>query len=74
LLAKIFVTPQVVRFPDGQLRKITYRLQPYIADDPEQALIASKESEVHISVESFAPSLTVIFRCPTLTLLRSAAY
>ena len=33
-------TPEVVRFPDGHFRKAVYGLGPYIADYPEQALLA----------------------------------
>jgi Plavaka transposase len=33
-------TPEVVRFPDGHFRKVIYGLGPYIADYPEQALLA----------------------------------
>ena len=33
-------TPEVVRFPDGHFRKVMYGLGPYIADYPEQALLA----------------------------------
>jgi hypothetical protein len=33
-------TPEVVHFPDGHFRKVIYRLGPYIADYPEQALLA----------------------------------
>jgi len=33
-------TPEVVRFPDGHFRKVVYGLGPYIADYPEQALLA----------------------------------
>jgi hypothetical protein len=32
--------PEVVHFPDGHFRKAVYRLGPYIADYPEQALLA----------------------------------
>jgi hypothetical protein len=32
--------PEVVRFPDGHFRKVVYGLGPYIADYPEQALLA----------------------------------
>jgi hypothetical protein len=32
--------PEVVRFPDGHFRKVIYGLGPYIADYPEQALLA----------------------------------
>jgi hypothetical protein len=34
-------TPEVVRFPDDHFRKVVYGLGPYIADYPEQALLAS---------------------------------
>ena len=33
-------TPKVVRFPDGHFRRVIYGLGPYIADYPEQALLA----------------------------------
>lgn len=33
-------TPEVVRFPDSHFRKVIYGLGPYIADYPEQALLA----------------------------------
>ncbi|KAH9013796.1 hypothetical protein EDB83DRAFT_2508700 [Lactarius deliciosus] len=33
-------TPEVVRFPDDHFRKVIYGLGPYIADYPEQALLA----------------------------------
>jgi hypothetical protein len=33
-------TPEVVRFPDGKFRRVIYGLGPYIADYPEQALLA----------------------------------
>ena len=32
--------PEVVRFPDGHFRKVIYGIGPYIADYPEQALLA----------------------------------
>ena len=32
--------PEIVRFPDGHFRKVIYGLGPYIADYPEQALLA----------------------------------
>jgi hypothetical protein len=32
--------PEVVHFPDGHFRRVIYRLGPYIADYPEQALLA----------------------------------
>jgi Plavaka transposase len=33
-------TPEVARCPDGHFRKVIYDLGPYIADYPEQALLA----------------------------------
>jgi hypothetical protein len=33
-------TPEVVRCPDGHFRRAIYGLGPYIADYPEQALLA----------------------------------
>ena len=46
-LAKILETlkpgmmvPEVVCFPDGHFRKVIFGLGPYIADYPEQALLA----------------------------------
>jgi Plavaka transposase len=33
-------TPEVVRFADDHFRKVVYGLGPYIADYPEQALLA----------------------------------
>jgi hypothetical protein len=33
-------TPEVVRFPDGHFRKVIYGIGAYIADYPEQALLA----------------------------------
>jgi len=33
-------TPKVVHFSDGHFRKVIYGLGPYIADYPEQALLA----------------------------------
>jgi hypothetical protein len=32
--------PEVVRFPDGHFRRVIYGLGHYIADYPEQALLA----------------------------------
>ena len=32
--------PKVTRFPDGHFRRVIYGLGPYIADYPEQALLA----------------------------------
>ena len=47
LLAKILeslkpgmITPEVVWFPDGHFRKVIYGIGPYIADYPEQAMLA----------------------------------
>ena len=34
------VIPEVVHFMDGHFRKVIYGLGPYIADYPEQALLA----------------------------------
>lgn len=33
-------TPEVVRCPDNHYRRVIYSIGPYIADYPEQALIA----------------------------------
>jgi len=33
-------TPEVVRCPDGHFRRAIYGIGPYIADYPEQALLA----------------------------------
>jgi hypothetical protein len=33
-------TPEVTRCPDGHFRRVIYGLGPYIADYPEQALLA----------------------------------
>lgn len=33
-------TPEVTRCPDGHLRRVIYGLGPYIADYPEQVLLA----------------------------------
>jgi hypothetical protein len=33
-------TPEVVLFPDSHFRRVIYGLGPYIADYPEQALLA----------------------------------
>jgi hypothetical protein len=33
-------TPEIVRFPDDHFRRVIYGLGPYIADYPEQALLA----------------------------------
>jgi len=32
-------TPEVIWFPDGHFRKVIYKLGPYIADYPKQALL-----------------------------------
>lgn len=34
-------TPEVTQCPDGYFRRVIYGLGPYIADYPEQALLAS---------------------------------
>ena len=34
-------TPEVVRFPDDHFQKVIYGLGPYIADYPEQVLLAA---------------------------------
>lgn len=39
-LKDAMTVPEVVRFPDGHFRKVVYGLGPYIADYPEQALLA----------------------------------
>ena len=33
-------TPEIIRFADGHFRRVIYGLGPYIADYPEQALLA----------------------------------
>lgn len=33
-------TPEVMLFPDGHYRRVIFGLGPYIADYPEQALLA----------------------------------
>jgi Plavaka transposase len=40
LLKPGMTTPEVVRCPDGHFRRAIYGLGPYIADYPEQALLA----------------------------------
>jgi hypothetical protein len=40
LLKPGMITPEVVRFPDGHFRRAIYGLGPYIADYPEQSLLA----------------------------------
>jgi hypothetical protein len=40
-LRSAMTTPEVTRCPDGHLRRIIYGLGPYIADYPEQVLLAS---------------------------------
>lgn len=34
------LTPEVARCPDGHFRRVIYGLGPYIADYPEQCLLA----------------------------------
>src|SRR5260221_7831583 len=40
-LRSAMTTPKVTRCPDGHLRHVIYGLGPYIADYPEQVLLAS---------------------------------
>lgn len=40
LLKSGMTTPEVVCCPDGHFRRAIYKLGPYIADYPEQALLA----------------------------------
>ena len=40
-LRPAMTTPEVTRCPDGHFRRVIYGLGPYIADYPEQALLAS---------------------------------
>ena len=40
-LRPAMTTPEVTRCPDGHLRRVIYGLGPYIADYPEQVLLAS---------------------------------
>jgi len=40
-LRSAMTTPEVTRCPDGHFRRVIYGLGPYIADYPEQALLAS---------------------------------
>jgi hypothetical protein len=47
-------TPEVVRFPDGHFRKVIYGLGPYIADYPEQALLAC-------IVQGWCPKYAAVF-------------
>jgi hypothetical protein len=46
-------TPVVHCFPDGQFRRAIYQLGPYIADYPEQCLIASV-------VQGWCPTYSII--------------
>ena len=34
-------TPELVKCPDGHLRRVIYSLGPYTADYPEQALLGN---------------------------------
>jgi len=47
-------TPEVVRFPDGHFRKVIYGLGPYIADYPEQALLAC-------IVQGWCPKYVIVY-------------
>jgi len=47
-------TPEVVRFADDHFRKVVYGLGPYIADYPEQALLACTVQAGVQSTYSFA--------------------
>jgi len=40
-LQTAMTTPEVTQCPDGHFRRVIYGLGPYIADYPEQALLAS---------------------------------
>lgn len=40
-LRPAMTTPEVTRCPDGHFRRVIYGLGPYIADYPEQVLLAS---------------------------------
>jgi hypothetical protein len=53
-------TPEVVRFADGHFRKVVYGLGPYIADYPEQALLAC-------TVQGWCPKC--VFFCNDLGIL-----
>ncbi|KAF7979332.1 hypothetical protein HWV62_42747 [Athelia sp. TMB] len=50
-------TPEVMRFPDGHYRRVIFGLGPYIADYPEQALLACV-------VQGWCPKCTVPLRSP----------
>jgi hypothetical protein len=39
-LRPAMTTPELTRCPDGHFRRVIYGLGPYIADYPEQALLA----------------------------------
>jgi hypothetical protein len=40
-LRPAMTTPEITRCPDGHFRRVIYGLGPYIADYPEQVLLAS---------------------------------
>jgi hypothetical protein len=61
-------TPETIRFPDGHLRRVIFGLGPYIADYPEQALLAcimqgwcakyvflSKKGTADVSFQMYCP-------------------
>ena len=57
-LKPAFTTPEVVRCGDGHYRRLIYGFGPYIADYPEQCLVAS-------IVQGWCPRYVLIFliRC-----------
>lgn len=59
-LRPAMTTPEVTRCPDGHFRRVIYGLGPYIADYPEQILLASV-------VQGWCPKYVFI------TLFRAAA-
>lgn len=40
-LRPYMTTPEIVKCPDGHLRRVIYGIGPYIADYPEQVLLAA---------------------------------
>ena len=53
-------TPEIVRFPDGHFRRVIFGLGPYIADYPEQALIAC-------IVQGWCPRFVTLLLLTTVT-------
>jgi Plavaka transposase len=53
-------TPEIVRFPDGHFRRVIYGLGPYIADYPEQALLAC-------IVQGWCPKYVALLLLTTVT-------